>query len=253
MRKCKEFQDMISCAIDGMLDADAMRTLSHHLEQCPDCRRVYAQMQQASAAFQQSEAEVPAALLDGVMQRIGSAASEANQQKKKPYVRYLSAAACLALVLFIGYAALHSGFSASKDTAAPESNTVSDRYTGGGESIGLYDDFADFGAVMKPTSPEFSPNEVYEESDSNIETTDRGFATTDQSEAHSLIIELDDKIFTYSGHTDTTPDFGGETLSYEALILPENLNVDLRRDPLLCGETLLIPDADSGWFTFSQN
>ena len=103
MRKCKEYQDMISCAIDGMLDADAMRTLSHHLEQCPDCRRVYAQMQQASAAFQQSEAEVPAALLEGVMQRINSAAPEAKRPRKKPYIRYLSVAACLAIVLFVGH------------------------------------------------------------------------------------------------------------------------------------------------------
>ena len=253
MRKCKEYQEMICCAIDSELSAEDQRALSHHLEQCPNCRKVYAQMHQASVALQQSDSEVPAALLEGVMQRIGSAAPEAKKPRKKPYIRYLSAAACLALVLFIGYAALHSGFGASKDAAAQESNTAFDRYTVGGESIGLYDDLSDSGAVMEPTSPEFSPLEEYGDGDNNVVTTDRGFDTTDQSEAEALFIEWGDKTFTYSGHVDTMPDFGGKTLSYDELTLPEELNADPGRNPLLCGETLLIPDTEGGWFTFSQN
>lgn len=253
MRKCKEYQEMICCAIDSELSAEDRRALSHHLEQCPDCRSFYAQMQQLTTSLQQSAVEPPAALLKGVMQRIGSAAPEAKKPSKKPYIRYLSAAACLALVLFIGYAALHSGFGASKDAAAPESNTAFDRYTVGGESIGLYDDLSDSGAVMEPTSPEFPTYEELENIVTDAETTDRGFDTIDQSETEALCIEWEGKTFTYSGHSDYMPDFGGETLSYDELKLPSELNADPGRNPLLCGETLLIPDAEGGWFTFSQN
>ena len=251
MRKCKEYQEMISCAIDSELSAEDRRALSHHLEQCPDCRRVYAQMHQASVALQQSDSEVPAALLEGVMRSIGSAAPEAKKPRKKPYIRYLSAAACLALVLFIGYAALHSGFGASKDAAAPESNTAFDRYTVGGESIGLYDDLSDSGAVMEPTSPE-SPWMDDANSVEEVETTDRGLDST-ESGAETLYVEFEGKVYTWGGHVDTMPDFGGKTLSYDELTLPEELNADPGRNPLLCGETLLIPDAEGGWFTFSQN
>lgn len=251
MRECKKYQDMISCAIDGELSANERRALSHHLEQCPDCRSVYAQMQQLTTSLQQSAVEPPTALLEGVMQRIGSAAPEAKKPGKKNYSRYLSAAACLALVLFIGYAALHSGFGASKDAAAPESNTAFDRYTVGGESIGLYDDLSDSGAVMEPTSPE-SPWMDYANSVEEVETTDRGLDSTESS-AETLYVEFEGEVYTYSGHSDYEPDFGGETLSYDVLTLPENLKTDPHRDPLLCGETLLIPDAEGGWFTFSQN
>ncbi len=253
MRECKKYQDMISCAIDGELSANERRALSHHLEQCPDCRSVYAQMQQLTTSLQQSAVEPPAALLEGVMRSIGATTPEAKKSRKKNYIRYISAAACLALVLFIGYAALHSGFGASKDAAAPESNTAFNRYTGGGESIGLYDDFADSGAVMEPTSPEFPTYEELENIVTDAETTDRGFDTIDQSETEALCIEWEGKTFTYSGHSDYMPDFGGETLSYDVLTLPENLKTDPQRDPLLCGETLLIPDAEGGWFLFLRN
>ncbi|MBR4057509.1 MAG: zf-HC2 domain-containing protein [Oscillospiraceae bacterium] len=251
MRECKEYQDMISCAIDGELSANERRALSHHLERCPDCRSVYAQMQQLTTSLQQSAVEPPAALLEGVMRSIGATAPEAKKSRKKNYIRYISAAACLALVLFIGYAALHSGFGASKDAAAPESNTAFNRYTGGGESIGLYDDFADSGAVMEPSSPE-SPWMDYANSVEEVETTDRGLESTESS-AETLYVEFEGEVYTWDGHTDTMPDFGGETLSYDVLTLPENLKTDPHRDPLLCGETLLIPDAEGGWFLFLRN
>lgn len=251
MRECKKYQDMISCAIDGELSANERRALSHHLECCPDCRSVYAQMQQLTTSLQQSAVEPPAALLEGVMRSIGATTPEAKKSRKKNYIRYISAAACLALVLFIGYAALHSGFGASKDAAAPESNTAFNRYTGGGESIGLYDDFADSGAVMEPTSPE-SPWMDYANSVEEVETTDRGLDSTENS-AETLYVEFEGEVYTYSGHSDYEPDFGGETLSYEALKLPEDMKSDPERNPLLCGETLLIPDAEGGWFTFTQN
>lgn len=251
MRECKKYQDMISCAIDGELSANERRALSHHLERCTDCRSVYAQMQQLKNALQQTADEPPAALLEGVMRSIGATAPEAKKPRKKNYIRYISAAACLALVLFIGYAALHSGFGASKDAAAPESNTAFDRYTVGGESIGLYDDLSDSGAVMEPTSPE-SPLMDDANSVEEVETTDRGLDSTESS-AETLYVEFEGEVYTYSGHSDYMPDFGGETLSYDELTLPEELNADPGRNPLLCGETLLIPDAEGGWFTFSQN
>ena len=107
--------------------------------------------------------------------------------------------------------------------------------------------------AIPPSSIAISPLEEYGDGDNNVVTTDRGFDTTDQSEAEALFIEWGDKTFTYSGHVDTMPDFGGETLSYDELKLPSELNADPGRNPLLCGETLLIPDAEGGWFTFSQN
>ncbi|MBE6967532.1 MAG: hypothetical protein E7444_03710 [Ruminococcaceae bacterium] len=253
MRECKKYQDMISCAIDGELSANERRALSHHLERCPDCRSVYAQMQQLTTSLQQSAVEPPAALLEGVMRSIGATTPEAKKPRKKNYIRYISAAACLALVLFIGYAALHSGFGVGKDAAAPENNAAFDRYTVGGESIGLYDDFADSGVVMEPTSQEFPTNEESGNSVTDAETSDRGLDTSEESETEALFVEWDGITFTYSGHSDYAPDFGGETLSYDVLTLPENLKTDPQRNPLLCGETLLIPDAGGGWFTFSQN
>ena len=74
-----------------------------------------------------------------------------------------------------------------------------------------------------------------------------------ESSAETLYVEFEGEVYTYSGHSDYAPDFGGETLSYDVLTLPENLKTDPHRNPLLCGETLLIPDAEGGWFTFTQN
>jgi predicted anti-sigma-YlaC factor YlaD len=73
-QECKQNQkasELMSLALDGLLDADDQRWLKHHLASCPLCRAEWQAMRQISALFEQaSMAVTPAGFASRVERRL---------------------------------------------------------------------------------------------------------------------------------------------------------------------------------------
>lgn len=98
MSDCEKCTEMISCLLDDELSDAEIDFVRGHVAACPECRAVY---EAFSAISEQVRAEEE--LPDGLHERIMSGVN-AKQGKKKGivWIKYLSAAACLALVIFAG-------------------------------------------------------------------------------------------------------------------------------------------------------
>lgn len=100
MIDCKECEAQISAFIDGELGEEDRFELLEHMSQCEKCSRTYAALCAVSEAV--SEHDTPS---DELHDRIMSAVrkdTQANKKRKRPWMSVLSAAACVALVLFLG-------------------------------------------------------------------------------------------------------------------------------------------------------
>ena len=98
MIDCEKCREMISCLLDDEL-SDAERSLvREHIEHCPECQSVYDAFCAISEQMRKPE-PLPDGLHEKIMSGIG-----AKPKKKTGIVRikYLSAAACVALVIFAG-------------------------------------------------------------------------------------------------------------------------------------------------------
>lgn len=139
MIDCEKCREMISCLLDGELSQAEQSLVREHIASCPECRSVYDAF---SAVSEQMHEEEP--LPDGLHEKIMSGI-KAKPKKKTGivWIKYLSVAACLALVIFAG---VKSGMLSpaenkvdSNDLYAAESLPVLDgRFTGqsGEESNG---------------------------------------------------------------------------------------------------------------------
>ncbi len=98
MIDCNECREMISCLLDGELDEEEHTLVREHMDSCPECRRVY----EAFCAISEGLRE-PEPLPEGLHERIMSGIT-AKPKKKSGivWIKYLSAAACIALVIFAG-------------------------------------------------------------------------------------------------------------------------------------------------------
>lgn len=131
MIDCEKCREMISCLLDGELSEEESGQVREHIGQCAECRAVFEAFSAVSGQLQSLE-EVPDGLHEKIMDAI-------PQPKKKKggivWIKYLSAAACLALVIFAG---AHSGvLSPASDDAAehtapfPETNSAVRSYSEG--------------------------------------------------------------------------------------------------------------------------
>ena len=139
MIDCEKCREMISCLLDGELSQAEQCLVREHIASCPECRSVYDAFSAVSAQLHEEEP-----LPDGLHEKIMSGI-KARPKKKTGivWIKYLSAAACLALVIFAG---IKSGMLSpaehktdSNDLYADESLPVLDgRFTGqsGEESDG---------------------------------------------------------------------------------------------------------------------
>lgn len=139
MTDCEKCREMISCLLDGELSQAEQSFVREHIAACTECRSVYDAF---SAVSEQMHEEEP--LPDGLHEKIMSGI-KAKPKKKTGivWIKYLSVAACLALVIFAG---VKSGMLSpaenkvdSNDLYAAESLPVLDgRFTGqsGEESDG---------------------------------------------------------------------------------------------------------------------
>lgn len=98
MIDCEKCREMISCLLDGELSQAEQSLVREHIASCPECRSVYDAF---SAVSEQMHEEEP--LPDGLHEKIMSGI-KARPKKKTGivWIKYLSAAACLALVIFAG-------------------------------------------------------------------------------------------------------------------------------------------------------
>jgi len=97
MSDCRQYQEMISAAIDGELSQAENAELCAHLEQCEVCRRYYEVLKELSGILQE-ESEVPEGFAAFVMSALPAG-------KKKPDLRRWAGLAA-AVVLVAGLAGL---------------------------------------------------------------------------------------------------------------------------------------------------
>lgn len=98
MTDCEKCREMISCLLDGELSQAEQSFVREHIAACPECRSVYDAFSAVSAQLHEEEP-----LPDGLHEKIMSGI-KARPKKKTGivWIKYLSAAACLALVIFAG-------------------------------------------------------------------------------------------------------------------------------------------------------
>lgn len=98
MTDCEKCREMISCLIDGELSQAEQSLVCEHIASCPECRSVYDAFSAVSAQLHEEEP-----LPDGLHEKIMSGI-KAKPKKKTGivWIKYLSVAACLALVIFAG-------------------------------------------------------------------------------------------------------------------------------------------------------
>lgn len=98
MIDCEKCREMISCLIDGELSQAEQSFVREHIAACQECRSVYDAFSAVSAQLHEEEP-----LPDGLHEKIMSGI-KAKPKKKTGivWIKYLSVAACLALVIFAG-------------------------------------------------------------------------------------------------------------------------------------------------------
>lgn len=98
MIDCEKCREMISCLLDGELSQAEQSLVREHIAACPECRSVYDAFSAVSVQLHEEEP-----LPDGLHEKIMSGI-KAKPKKKTGivWIKYLSVAACLALVIFAG-------------------------------------------------------------------------------------------------------------------------------------------------------
>ncbi len=122
MIDCDKCREMISCLLDGELDEAEQALVHEHIDSCPECRLVYKAFCEIS-----DEMREPEPLPEGLHEKIMSGI--AAKPKKKSgivWIKYLSAAACLALVIIAGAKSgiLNSGSDDSDASFLKDAQTV---------------------------------------------------------------------------------------------------------------------------------
>ena len=97
MRECREYEALISAAVDGAVTEAERRELMGHLAACAACRETYEQTMLIHEALAGWEAEEPpAALADRVMEKVRW---QRRRNRQRRWQRISLAAACLAVAV----------------------------------------------------------------------------------------------------------------------------------------------------------
>lgn len=97
---CKDREAQISAFIDGELGETERLELMEHMANCEKCSRTYAAFCAVSEAV--SDEDAPSDELHGRIMAAVRKDKQANKKRKRAWLSALSAAACIALVLFVG-------------------------------------------------------------------------------------------------------------------------------------------------------
>lgn len=139
MIDCDRCREMISCLLDGELDEAEQALVHEHIGSCPECRLVYKAFCEISDGMREPE-PLPEGLHEQIMSGI------AAKPKKKSgivWIKYLSAAACLALVIIAGAKSgiLNSGSDGSEAGFLKDAQTVTNgtaTYSDGADESEVY-------------------------------------------------------------------------------------------------------------------
>ena len=99
MKDCEYYREKISCLIDGELSPDETAELEAHISECSECRALYDAFTAVSAAVSGGMEEPPESIAPAVMREVRAIA---GRRKRGVWIKCLSAAACLALVVLVG-------------------------------------------------------------------------------------------------------------------------------------------------------
>lgn len=99
MKDCEYYREKISCLIDGELSPDETAELEAHIAECSECRALYDAFTAVSAAVSGGMEEPPESIAPAVMREVRAIA---GRRKRGVWIKCLSAAACLALVVLVG-------------------------------------------------------------------------------------------------------------------------------------------------------
>ena len=98
MEPCKEYEALISAAVDGEATEAECRALMEHLSRCESYQEAYTQSLLLHDAFSGWEEKAPESLRTSVMEQV----RKEPRQKKRPrrsWMPLMAAAACLALIV----------------------------------------------------------------------------------------------------------------------------------------------------------
>lgn len=132
MITCDQALELISASLDLPLTTEEQQMLDQHLDGCPECRALLADFQKIHQELSDMTVTPPAALCQGVMDRIK--AEEAAEKvvpirrKARPWVRWGAAAAVFAVVVLGAGSSgmLDIVFHGSTGSAAPPAVTSQD-------------------------------------------------------------------------------------------------------------------------------
>lgn len=123
---CEQMTDLLSAFLDGELTAIEQKQVQEHLEQCPECRALYEQLQTLHTSFSDLE-EIPAPenFAQGVMSRIKAEQTPAKPKViplfKRPQMRaVMGLAACAVLCIGFAQVALNGSNKSASMAPAPE-------------------------------------------------------------------------------------------------------------------------------------
>lgn len=106
--RCEEAMELLSAKLDGELDPQTDAALSRHLQTCAACRQVWAFYCEMDAGIAALEAEPPAELYTGVMEKIRNTPVVKPVKKRRPMWGVGTAVAAAAvLFLLIGTGTVH--------------------------------------------------------------------------------------------------------------------------------------------------
>lgn len=201
MTNCEIYWELMSCALDGALTDEERRRLEDHLAQCPECREVFAQMQNMQGDMPGVE-QAPAGFSDAVMagvadtqqeipftnlpqnRDIHKAGRESLKAWWKPITQWCAIAACFLIICGVGTMANRSGLFASDNTsgASAPSTAVQNQ-----ESATIMDEDVDMSENEKPSAD-----------DGYAEYSEPSYALEDKAQV-TAVIEWDGFRYFFTG------------------------------------------------------
>ena len=103
MSRCEQVQEQISRLLDGDLSPQEQAAVQEHIAGCAECAALYEAFSAVSDAIGQDLEEAPDSLRETVMAEIRREEIRRRNQSLRPWRRVLTAAACLVLLVGLGY------------------------------------------------------------------------------------------------------------------------------------------------------
>lgn len=207
MINCDECRELISCMIDDELSEQQERLVREHIADCPECRRVYEAFCTVSEQMRRTEP-----LPDGLHEKIMSGIKAKPKKKARiVWLKALSAAACLALVIFAG--AKSGIFTPADDSSEDEmllggtyeQSVPSAVYDASEITLSDDDDVLRLKALLEPSSREESDTQVYSDGEPSytviLPDGETVFIYID-ADGETVYADRGDGLFTASGTAD---------------------------------------------------